>query len=188
MGAIPIRCAHSHRRRKRRSCSRLGQDDREARRVRRCRAWFPDDTLSPGPTGVQSRQAEANAHPREASGLRGGSASGAASAWRCSPAVPLPTRLSLPEIRHRDRACPPLTVRPHSGPSLICFLALVLHRVMRMRLKARGHSASPRAALDLLARIQKHTAHIGDRTFNGTSKITPEQLDLFESLNLSKPA
>ena len=30
--------------------------------------------------------------------------------------------------------------------------------------------------------------HIGDRTFNGTSKITPEQLDLFESLNLSKPA
>ena len=65
---------------------------------------------------------------------------------------------------------------------------MVLYRVMQMRMKARGHSASPRAALDLLARIQKHTAHIGDRTFNGTSKITPEQLDLFESMNLSKPA
>ena len=60
--------------------------------------------------------------------------------------------------------------------ALICFPLLVLYRVMRMRMKARGHSPSP------------HTAHIGDRTFNPTSKITPEQLDLFESLNLSKPA
>ncbi len=59
---------------------------------------------------------------------------------------------------------------------------------MRMRLKAKGHAASPRTALDLLARIQKHTARIGDRTFNGTSKTTPEQLDLFEALSLPKPA
>ena len=58
---------------------------------------------------------------------------------------------------------------------------------MRMRLKAKGHSASPRAALDLLARIQKHTAHIGDRTFNGTSTTTTEQLDLFDALSLPKP-
>ena len=59
---------------------------------------------------------------------------------------------------------------------------------MRMRLKAKGRAASPRTALDPLARIQKHTAHIGDRTFNGTSKTTPEQLDLFEALSLPKPA
>ena len=89
--------------------------------------------------------------------------------------------IEIAPVHHRL----PDRIRAHA---LICFLALVLHRVMRMRLKARGHSASPRAALDLLACIQKHTAHIGDRTFNGTSKITPEQLDLFESLNLSKPA
>jgi hypothetical protein len=57
------------------------------------------------------------------------------------------------------------------------------YRVMRMRLKAKGHSASPRTALDLLARIQKHTAHIGERTFNGTSKTTPEQRDLFDSMH-----
>jgi hypothetical protein len=75
-----------------------------------------------------------------------------------------------------------------SAHALICFLALVLYRVMRMRLKDRGHSASPRTALDLLARIQKHTAHIGARTFNGTSKTTPEQLDLFDALSLPKPA
>jgi hypothetical protein len=72
--------------------------------------------------------------------------------------------------------------------ALICFLALVLYRVMRMRLKAKGHAASPRTALDLLARIQKHTAHIGARTFNGTSTTTPEQLDLFDALSLPKPA
>ena len=58
---------------------------------------------------------------------------------------------------------------------------------MRMRLKAQRHNASP-TALDILARIQKHTAHIGNRTFNGTSKTTQEQLDLFEAMGLRKPA
>ncbi len=57
-----------------------------------------------------------------------------------------------------------------------------------MRLKAKGHSASPRMALDLLARIQKHTAHIGERSFNGTSKTTPEQMVLLDALSLPKPA
>jgi len=62
-------------------------------------------------------------------------------------------------------------------------------RILRaIRLKAQKHSASPRTALDLLARIQKHTAHIGERTFNGTSKTTQEQLDLFEAMGLKKPA
>ncbi|MCE6967578.1 hypothetical protein LAZ41_04035 [Cereibacter sphaeroides] len=76
-------------------------------------------------------------------------------------------------------------IRAHA---LICFLALVLYRVMRMRLKARGHAASPRTALDLLARIQKHTAYAGKRSFHGLSKTTPEQLDLFDALSLPKPA
>lgn len=44
------------------------------------------------------------------------------------------------------------------------------------------------AALDLLARVQKHTAHIGGGSFHGTSKTTPEQLDLFDALSLPKPA
>ncbi len=67
-------------------------------------------------------------------------------------------------------------------------LALVLYRVMHMRLKAKGHSASPRTALDLLARIQKHTAHAGNRTLHGIRRTTPEQLDLFEAMDLPKPA
>lgn len=52
----------------------------------------------------------------------------------------------------------------------------------------RGHAASPRTALDLLARIQRHQARIGERTFNGTSTTTPEQLNLFDTLSLPKPA
>jgi hypothetical protein len=93
----------------------------------------------------------------------------------------LKSDIEIAPVHHRL----PDRIRAHA---LICFLALVLYRVMRMRLKAKGHSASPRAALDLLTRIQKHTAHIGNRTFNGTSKTTPEQLELFDALSLPKPA
>jgi len=93
----------------------------------------------------------------------------------------LKSDIEIAPVHHRL----PERIRAHA---LICFLALVLYRVMRMRLKAKGQTASPRTALDLLARIQKHTAHIGVRTFNGTSTTTPEQLNLFDALNLPKPA
>jgi hypothetical protein len=93
----------------------------------------------------------------------------------------LKSDIEIAPVHHRL----PERIRAHA---LICFLALVLYRVMRMRLKAKGHSASPRTALDLLARIQKHTAHVGDRALHGISKTTPEQLDLFDAMNLPKPA
>ena len=40
----------------------------------------------------------------------------------------------------------PDRIRAHA---MICFLAIVLYRVMRMRLKVNSHSASRRNALDL---------------------------------------
>ena len=92
----------------------------------------------------------------------------------------LKSDIEIAPVHHRL----PDRIRAHA---LICFLALVLYRVMRMRLKAEEHSASPRTALNLLSRFQKHTAHIGDHTFNTTSKTTPEQLDLFDALNLPRP-
>jgi hypothetical protein len=92
----------------------------------------------------------------------------------------LKSDIEIAPVHHRL----PDRIRAHA---LICFLALVLYRVMRMRLKAKGHAASPRTALDLLARIQKHATHIGPRTFTGTSKAQPEQLDLFDALSLAKP-
>jgi transposase len=92
----------------------------------------------------------------------------------------LKSDIEIAPVHHRL----PDRIRAHA---LICFMALTLYRVMRMRLKAKGQSASPRTALALLARIQKHTAHVGNRTFNGTSKTTQEQLDLFDALSLKKP-
>ncbi|MDT8857742.1 IS1634 family transposase [Paracoccaceae bacterium Fryx2] len=93
----------------------------------------------------------------------------------------LKSDIEIAPVHHRL----PDRIRAHA---LICFLALVLYRVMRMRLKAKGHTASPRTALDLLARIHRHRARIAERKFEGTTTPTQEQLDLFDALNLPKPA
>jgi transposase len=93
----------------------------------------------------------------------------------------LKSDIEIAPVHHRL----PDRIRAHA---LICFLALVLYRVMRMRLKAKGNSASPRTALDLLARIQRHQAKIGDRSVEGLSSATTEQLELFDTLNLPRPA
>jgi hypothetical protein len=93
----------------------------------------------------------------------------------------LKSDIEIAPVHHRL----PERIRAHA---LICFLALVLYRVMRMRLKAKSHSASPRTALDMLARIQCHQTKIGERSVAGLSNTTPEQLELFNTLNLPKPA
>ena len=93
----------------------------------------------------------------------------------------LKSDIEIAPVHHRL----PDRIRAHA---MICFLALVLYRVMRMRLKAKGHSASPRTALNLLERIQRHTTRIGERNLEGLSTITPEQLELFDTLDLPKPA
>jgi hypothetical protein len=92
----------------------------------------------------------------------------------------LKSDIEIAPVHHRL----PDRIRAHA---LICFLALTLHRIMRMRLKAKGHQASPQLALDILSRIQKHTAYAGSRSFHGISNTTQEQLDIFETLNLPKP-
>ena len=92
----------------------------------------------------------------------------------------LKSDIEIAPVHHRL----PDRIRAHA---LICFLALVLYRVMRMRLKAKGHTASPRTALDLLARIQRHQAKIGEQSLEGTTTTTPEQLELFDTLNITKP-
>lgn len=75
----------------------------------------------------------------------------------------------------------PDRIRAHG---LICFLALLLHRVMRQRLKQSQSPYTPTSALRLLSRIQRHRATIGDRSYAGLSKPTPEQLSLFQALKL----
>ncbi len=80
----------------------------------------------------------------------------------------------------------PDRIRAHA---LICFIALVLHRVMRMRLKAAGSKASPERALELLRQLQRHRVHLADdQTVVGLSTISSEQAELFTSLKLPKPS
>lgn len=92
----------------------------------------------------------------------------------------LKSDLEIAPVYHRL----PERIRAHA---LICFLALVLYRGMRMRLKASGSSASPKTALEILRRIQQHQVTIGDHAYRGVSTTTPEQLTLFEALTLPKP-
>ena len=92
----------------------------------------------------------------------------------------LKSDIEIAPVHHRL----PDRIRAHA---LICFLALILYRVMRMRLNAKGHSASPKTALDILAKVQRFTAHIAEKPFTGTTRNKPEQLSLFKALDVPKP-
>lgn len=92
----------------------------------------------------------------------------------------LKSDLEIAPVYHRL----PERIRAHA---LICFMALVLYRVMRMRLKEHGSKASPKTALELLRRIQQHKATVGTKEFTGISKTTREQLDIFAALDVAAP-
>jgi transposase len=92
----------------------------------------------------------------------------------------LKSDLEIAPVYHRL----PDRIRAHA---LICFIALVLYRVMRMRLKEHGSKASPKTALELLRRIQQHKATVGTKEFTGISKTTREQLDIFSALQVAAP-
>jgi transposase len=79
----------------------------------------------------------------------------------------------------------PQRIRAHA---LICFMALVLYRVMRMRLKAAKRSESPSTLLEQLKRIYQQTVVAGEgKTLTGLTEITPAQKSLFAALELTPP-
>jgi transposase len=78
----------------------------------------------------------------------------------------------------------PKRIRAHAT---VCFIALILHRIIRQRLKAAGSLLSPRRALQMLAAIQKHTVHLGANTTAGLSNITTEQSGVYSALKTGKP-
>ena len=79
----------------------------------------------------------------------------------------------------------PQRIRAHA---LICFMALVLYRIMRMRLKAAKRSESPTALLDQLKRIHQQTAVTADgKTLCGLTQMTAQQKSLFAALELTPP-
>jgi transposase len=80
----------------------------------------------------------------------------------------------------------PQRIRAHAS---ICFIALILYRVMRQRLSAAKTGLSPERALEQLRRIQHHTIRLNraDAPVSGISKLNVTQSEVFDALRLKKP-
>ena len=79
----------------------------------------------------------------------------------------------------------PQRIRSHA---LVCFMALILYRVMRMRLAAAKRSESPATLLEQLKRIHQQTVQTKDgKTLSGLTEMTPAQKSLFSALELAPP-
>ena len=79
----------------------------------------------------------------------------------------------------------PKRIRAHA---LVCFIALILYRVMRMRLKAHHREESPTRLLQQLQRIHQQTVRTaGGHALHGLTEMTPAQKSLFTALQLPLP-
>lgn len=93
----------------------------------------------------------------------------------------LKSEIEIAPVFHRL----PDRIRAHA---LICFIALILYRVLRMRLKAHRSPHSPERALEISRRIQLHQVTLHQQqTTSGITTLTPEQQEIFNNLNLPKP-
>jgi transposase len=93
----------------------------------------------------------------------------------------LKSEIEIAPVFHRL----PERIRAHA---LICFLALVLYRVLRMRLKANNSPYSPERALEIVHRIQLHQVTLHQRqAASGLTTLNPEQKELFGTVNLPEP-
>ncbi len=88
--------------------------------------------------------------------------------------------IDIAPVHHRL----PDRIRAHA---LICFLALVLHRILRSRMRATGSTLSPSRALALLRQVQHIDLSINQQPAVRSSVITPEQRDLFAQMRLLAP-
>lgn len=71
----------------------------------------------------------------------------------------------------------------------MCFLALILHRVLRMRLKASQRPESPARLLEQLRRVQQQTARTADgQMLRGLTELGGLQKDLFAALGVARPS
>ena len=93
----------------------------------------------------------------------------------------LKSELEIGPVYHRL----PERIRAHAT---LCFMALILYRVMRMKLKAAKSPYSPERALARLRRIQAHRVRVNGQTpMAGLSTITDEQAQVFQALDIKKP-
>ena len=93
----------------------------------------------------------------------------------------LKSEIEIAPVFHRL----PERIKAHAS---ICFMALILYRVMRQRLKLAGSELSPETALADLRRIQRHTVSI-DRgaPIHGVSTVQPRQAQALAALRIKKP-
>ena len=95
----------------------------------------------------------------------------------------LKSEIELGPVHHRL----PDRIRAHA---MICFVALILQRLIRTRLRAQPveNVVSPERALGQLRRIQTHRVVMpNQRTLTGISSIDAEQAAIFNSLGVKKP-
>ncbi len=74
----------------------------------------------------------------------------------------LKSELEISPVFHRL----PDRIRAHAS---ICFMALIIHRVIRQRLKQSQSPLSPERALESLRRIQRHRITLNEKTNSGNS-------------------
>jgi transposase len=89
--------------------------------------------------------------------------------------------LEIAPVHHRL----PERIRAHT---FLCFLALVLYRVMRQRLAKRQRLLSPRRLLEKLRAIQRHEIRLPTgKRLTGISRITAEHRALCDALEVEVP-
>lgn len=93
----------------------------------------------------------------------------------------LKSEIEIGPIYHRL----PDRIRAHAS---ICFMALILYRVMRARLRVGETALSPERALANLRRIQHHRVILnGAQPVTGISSISKEQTAILSALTIKKP-
>ena len=93
----------------------------------------------------------------------------------------LKSELEIGPVYHRL----PERIRAHAA---ICFMALVLHRVMRLRLRAANTGITPERALQSLKRIQHHRVSLdGAAPLSGVSCMTDEDGQMLKALKVKQP-
>jgi transposase len=93
----------------------------------------------------------------------------------------LKSEIEIGPVYHRL----PRRIRAHA---LVCFLALLLHRVLRMRLRASQRTESPARLLEQLRRLQHQRVQIGrGPTISGLTALAPAQKELFAAIGLPVP-
>jgi transposase len=93
----------------------------------------------------------------------------------------LKSEIEIAPVYHRL----PERIRAHA---LVCFLALIVYRVLRRRLKLAKSDLSPERALAELRKIQRHRVRINKaEPISGISTINDSQAEVLETLKIRKP-